>query len=123
MRKLVQERTMFKILIERAGALFSFTTRSRAYFFFLSTQLVGVRVAPTTDPYPGIVEVCNYDIASIVRHWEPLANVKLRRKIKPQHNAATMLTLLEKAPEGEKSAKGLARKSQRENTAQSRPGE
>ena len=80
MKKLIWERTMFKLLIERAGILFSITTKSRAYFFFLSAPCVGMKVAPTTDPYPGIVEVCGYDIGVIVRKWNELANIKLRSK-------------------------------------------
>ena len=82
MRKLIYERTMFKVLIERTGVLFSITTRSRAYFFFACTKLLGIRVAPTTDPYPGIVEVCDYDISRIVQNWINLANIKLREKSK-----------------------------------------
>jgi hypothetical protein len=93
MRKFIQERTMFKILVERTGALFSVTTRRRAYFFFLSTQLIGTRVAPTTDPYPGIVEICDYDISMIVRHWNILRNVKLRSKTKPQRDVANRIIL------------------------------
>jgi len=81
MRKLICERTMFKILIERAGILLSMTTKSRAYFFFISSAFVGMKVAPTTDPYPGIVEVCDYDIIRILKNWEKLANVKLRSRI------------------------------------------
>ena len=57
--------------------LLSLTTKSRAYFFFLSTKLVGIRMAPTTDPFPGIVEVCEYDIGRIVANWDTLSNVKL----------------------------------------------
>jgi hypothetical protein len=68
---------MLKILIERTGILLSITTKSRAYFFFLSTSLLGIRVAPTTDPYPGIVEVCDYSIPRIVRNWNKLANIKV----------------------------------------------
>jgi len=77
MRPFIWERTMLKVLIERGGILFSITTKSRAYFFFVSTSLVGIRVAPTTDPYPGIVEVCGYNISRIVRNWKNLANIKL----------------------------------------------
>jgi hypothetical protein len=73
---------MFKVLIERTGVLFSITTRSRAYFFFACTKLLGIRVAPTTDPYPGIVEACHYDISRIVQNWSNLANIKLREKPK-----------------------------------------
>jgi hypothetical protein len=82
MRKLICERTMFKLLVERTGILFSITTKGRAYFFFASTSYVGMKVAPTTDPYPGIVEVCGYDIPLIVRNWNKLANVKLRSRTK-----------------------------------------
>ncbi len=82
MKKLIYERTMFKVLIERTGILFSVTTKSRAYFFFICSKCLGIRVAPTTDPYPGIVEVCGYDITRIVENWNKLANIKLRQKIK-----------------------------------------
>jgi hypothetical protein len=77
--KLIYEQTMFKLLIEKTGFLFSITTKRRAYFFFVCTKFLGIRVAPTTDPYPGIVEVCGYDIARIVRNWNKLANIKLTK--------------------------------------------
>jgi len=73
---------MFKLLIEKTGILFSVTLKQRAYFFFMSTQMFGVRIAPTTDPYPGIVEICNYEIPMIVDKWDELANIKLKRKQK-----------------------------------------
>lgn len=73
---------MFKLLIERTGILFAVTTKSRAYFFFACTKLVGIRTAPTTDPYPGIVEVCGYDISRIVQNWSRMANIKLKQKTK-----------------------------------------
>jgi hypothetical protein len=73
---------MFKLLIERTGILFAVTTKSRAYFFFACTKLVGIRTAPTTDPYPGIVEVCGYDISRIVQNWSRMANIKLKQKSK-----------------------------------------
>ncbi len=73
---------MFKLLIERTGILFSVTTKNRAYFFFLSSKLIGIRFAPTTDPFPGIVELCGYDIEKIVENWERLSNVKLKTKLK-----------------------------------------
>ena len=82
MLKIVHERTMFKVLIEKTGILFSVTLKQRAYFFFISTQLFGVRIAPTTDPYPGIVEVCRYEIPAIVERWDQLANIKLKTKQK-----------------------------------------
>jgi len=80
MRKLICERTMFKILVERTGILFSITTKSRAYFFFMCSKCLGIKIAPTTDPYPGIVEVCGYDIRRIVHDWNRLANIKLRQR-------------------------------------------
>ena len=73
---------MFKILIEKTGIIFSVTMKRRAFFFFISTKLLGMRVAPTTDPYPGIVEICDYDIPAIVDNWEGLANVRLKTKIR-----------------------------------------
>ena len=66
---------MFKLLVEKTGLLFSITTRQRAYFFFISTRLLGIRIAPTTDPYPGIVEVCGYDIPTIIDQWDHLSNL------------------------------------------------
>jgi hypothetical protein len=89
-KKLIYERTMFKVLIERTGILLSITTKSRAYFFFVCTNSLGIRVAPTTDPYPGIVEVCDYDIPRIVKNWRELANIKLREKSKiPKYPVAS----------------------------------
>jgi hypothetical protein len=82
MGKFVHERTMFKVLIERTGILFSVTLKQRAYFFFISKQLFGARIAPTTDPNPGIVEFCNYEIPVIVDKWNQLANIKLKTKQK-----------------------------------------
>ncbi|MGD0176382.1 MAG: hypothetical protein ABSC50_06100 [Candidatus Bathyarchaeia archaeon] len=82
MRKLIYEQTMFKLLIEKTGILFAVTTKSRAYFFFACTKLLGIRTAPTTDPYPGIVEVCGYDIPRIVKNWGTLSNIKFTKKIK-----------------------------------------
>jgi hypothetical protein len=73
---------MFKVLIERTGILFSITTKSRAYFFFMCSKCLGIKIAPTTDPYPGIVEVCGYDISRIVQNWDGLANIKLRHRTK-----------------------------------------
>ncbi|MGI0078736.1 MAG: hypothetical protein ACRECH_03855 [Nitrososphaerales archaeon] len=72
---------MFKLLVERSGILFSVTMKSRAYFFFACTKLFAIRVAPTTDPYPGIVEVCGYDISRIVRNWKKIANIKLKKRV------------------------------------------
>jgi hypothetical protein len=75
--RLLNERTMFKILVDKDGAMFSITTKKRAYFFFLSGEFVGAKVAPTTDPYPGIVEVCGYNIPKILRTWDVLYRIKL----------------------------------------------
>jgi len=77
MKSLIWERTMLKILVERTGILFSITMESRAFFFFISASFLGIKVAPTTDPYPGIVEVCGYSIPRIIQNWKKLANVKL----------------------------------------------
>ncbi|PSN82888.1 hypothetical protein B9Q02_11130 [Candidatus Marsarchaeota G1 archaeon BE_D] len=77
--KLITQRTMFKLLIERSGILFSITFKSRAVFFFLSVYYTGIKIAPTTDPYPGIVEICGYDIQKIVYNWQRLYRVKLVR--------------------------------------------
>ncbi len=82
MGKFIHEQTMFKILIEKTGIIFSVTLKRRAYFFFASTKLFGIRVAPTTDPYPGIVEICEYDIPAIVSNWTKLSNVRLKTRIK-----------------------------------------
>jgi hypothetical protein len=82
MGKLIYEQTMFKILIEKTGIIFSVTMKRRAYFFFVSTKLFGIRIAPTTDPDPGIVEICGYDIPAIVDNWEELANVRLKTRIR-----------------------------------------
>jgi hypothetical protein len=79
--RLVNERTLFKILVERNGILMSVTTKKRAFFFFFSSKLVGIRVAPTTDPYPGIVEVSNYEIEKIVRCWDKISNIKFPKKL------------------------------------------
>jgi hypothetical protein len=76
--RIINERTAFKLLIEGNGVLVSVTTKSRAYFFFLTGRFLGARTAPTTDPYPGIVELCGYDIARILRNWNKLANVRGR---------------------------------------------
>jgi hypothetical protein len=76
--RLLNERTMFKILVDGTGAMFSVTTKKRAYFFFLSGRFVGAKVAPTTDPHPGIVEVCGYDIPKILSSWDRLYRIKLQ---------------------------------------------
>jgi len=74
--KIINEATMFKILVERNGMLLSVTTKKRAFFFFVSRRFIGLKVAPTTDPYPGIVEICDYDILRILSQWDRLHSVK-----------------------------------------------
>jgi hypothetical protein len=80
-KKFINEKTFLKILIERHGVLFSITTKRRAFFFFVSSDLFGIRVAPTTDPFPGIVELSGYEIEKIVKDWNRLANIKLPTKL------------------------------------------
>lgn len=75
--KLINEATMFKILVEQNGLLLSITLKSRAFYFFLSHHFIGMKVAPTTDPFPGIVELSNYDIDAILRNWSRLSRVKV----------------------------------------------
>ena len=75
--KFINERTAFKIMVDGHGVLFSITTKKRAFFFFLSRRYLGGRVAPTTDPFPGIVEICGYDIEKILDRWESLYRVKI----------------------------------------------
>ncbi len=75
--RILNERTMFKILVNHDGALLSITTKRCAYFFFLTRVLVGARIAPTTDPFPGIVELSGYDIPKIVSNWKALSRAKV----------------------------------------------
>ncbi|MDA4128719.1 MAG: hypothetical protein OK422_04630 [Thaumarchaeota archaeon] len=75
----MNEATMFKIIVDGEGAMFSITMKKRAYFFFLSNQFVGARVAPTTDPDLGIVELSGYSIHKILKNWERLHLVMLPR--------------------------------------------
>ncbi|MCL4355141.1 MAG: hypothetical protein JRN56_01885 [Nitrososphaerota archaeon] len=75
--KLINERTMFKILLEGNGLMLSVTTKKRAFFVFLSSVYIGCKTAPTTDPHPGIVELCDYDIKTIIREWSRLYRVCL----------------------------------------------
>jgi hypothetical protein len=77
--KFVNESTMFKLLLDANGLMISVTTKQRAYFFFLSAHFIGGKVAPTTDPHLGIVEVCGYDILRILRNWDALYRIKLKR--------------------------------------------
>jgi hypothetical protein len=82
--KLVQERTAFKVLLERNGLLLSFTTKKMAFFLFLSGGYVGLKVAPTTDPDIGIVELSGYDIPTILRNWDRLSRVKVAKGSHPR---------------------------------------
>ncbi len=78
--RLVQERTAIKLLLESHGLLLSVTTKRRAFFFFLSSKFTGIRVAPTTDPDLGIVELSGYNINAILENWDRLSRVKLARR-------------------------------------------
>ncbi len=78
--KLLQERTALKLLIEKNGMLVCVTAKRRAYFLFLSPKYVGIRTTPTTDPDLGIVELSHYDLLSILRNWDTMANVRISRK-------------------------------------------
>ena len=75
--RIMNEATMFKFIVEGDGVVFSVTARRRAYFFFLTSKRLGCGIAPITDPYPGIVEICEYDVARISENWEALSRVKL----------------------------------------------
>ncbi|HYC27128.1 MAG TPA: hypothetical protein VEB67_03805 [Nitrososphaerales archaeon] len=75
--RVVNEATMFKVLLEGRGLLLSVTTRRRAYFLFVTGRYVGMKVAPTTDPFAGIVELSGYDIPRILKDWERLSRVKV----------------------------------------------
>jgi hypothetical protein len=75
--RILNERTAFKILVDGQGAMLSLTTKKRAYFLFVTGIYVGMKVAPTTDPYPGIVEISDYDIAKILKNWSRMYRVKL----------------------------------------------
>lgn len=77
--RLVNELTMLKILVDGKGALLSITTKRRAFFLFLSAKFIGGRVAPTTDPDLGIVELCDYDIDKILANWNLLYRAKVPR--------------------------------------------
>jgi len=79
--KLIQERTAFKLLLEQNGLLVSFTTKRRAFFVFVTGVYVGLRVAPTTDPELGVVELSGYDIRSILRDWNRLSRVRLPKPV------------------------------------------
>jgi hypothetical protein len=74
----IQERTALKLLLDGDGVLLSVTTKRRAYFLFFSRAFVGLKVAPTTDPNLGIVELSGYDIPSIVRNWDRMSRLSLK---------------------------------------------
>jgi hypothetical protein len=80
--KFINETTAFKVLVEGNGAMLSITTKKRAFCFFLSGHYVGGKVAPTTDPFPGIVEVCGYDIRKILDRWDDLYRIKIMTREK-----------------------------------------
>jgi hypothetical protein len=61
----------------------SFTTKQRAFSFFVSPKFVGGKVAPTTDPYPGIVELCGYDLRKILERWDELYRIKIMNREVP----------------------------------------
>jgi len=69
---------MFKLLVSGDGLLFCITTKRRAFFLFMSGFFLGGKVAPTTDPDIGIVELSGYSIPTIVREWNVLWRFKLR---------------------------------------------
>ena len=75
--RLMNESTMFKFIVERNGAILAVTARRRSYFFFLSVSKVGVGIAPITDPLPGIVEICGYDVKKIGENWDRLSRAML----------------------------------------------
>ena len=81
--RIMNEATMFKFIWESRGLIFSVTARRRAYFFFLTGSRIGVRVAPITDPYPGIVEICGYDVEMIAHSWDKLFRVRLAQAENP----------------------------------------
>jgi hypothetical protein len=64
-------------MVDGYGMMLSFTTKERAFCLFISGRYVGLKVAPTTDPYPGIVEVCGYDLRKILARWDELYRIKI----------------------------------------------
>jgi hypothetical protein len=44
---------------------------------------VGLRVAPTTDPDLGIVELSDYDVLKILRNWDTMSRVKRPKGKRP----------------------------------------
>lgn len=77
--RIMNEATMFKFILEKSGAILAVTVRSRSYFFFLSSRKIGAGIAPITDPHPGIVEICGYDVAKIGENWDRLRRAKVLR--------------------------------------------
>lgn len=90
--KFISEQTAFKILVEKTGILISFTAKSRAYNLFLSSKLIGIKISPTTDPYPGIVELCDYDLTMIGINWDNLSNVLIRDRNAIPHLRNSLLS-------------------------------
>lgn len=71
--RLMNEETMFKFIVEGNGVILAVTAMRRSFFFFLCVSRVGVGVAPITDPLPGIVEMCGYDVKKIGESWDRLS--------------------------------------------------
>jgi hypothetical protein len=77
--KIIQERTALKLLLERNGLLVSVTTKRRAFYLFLAPRYVGIKIAPTTDPDLGIVELSGYRINAIIENWSKLSRAKVAK--------------------------------------------
>ncbi len=76
---MISESHMVKLILDKEGMLLSVTLQSRAFFIFVTSRFVGIKVAPTTDPFPGIVELCGYRISKILKHWNELYLVKVTK--------------------------------------------
>ncbi len=70
------ERTALEILVEPSGFLVAITFSSTACLLFVTSYLLGIRRASTTDPDMRIVEICEYDFQRIVKDWCGLCRVK-----------------------------------------------
>ncbi|MDA4116796.1 MAG: hypothetical protein OK455_00430 [Thaumarchaeota archaeon] len=75
--KFINQTTALRIMVDGHGVMLSVATKRRSFNFFLSGRFVGGKVAPTTDPYPGIVEACDYDIDKILDNWDELHRIKV----------------------------------------------